>query len=90
MLFDLTSPRPFGLTNSTWSETDGSSSFFSCVDTAHLTQGYGNGWGCHIVISAGYVCTAAMAIPCGRWNLDDNMSVQVGFGFGVGIVDEAG
>ena len=47
----------------------GSADFFSCVDTSHLTQGGGNGWGCHVVITLGFVVTAAMAIPCGRWNL---------------------
>jgi len=52
----------------------GSSDFFSCINTNSLD--YGNAWGCHIVLSAGLVLTAALAIPCGRWNLDDNMLIQ--------------
>lgn len=52
-----------------------SADFFSCVNLADVDQG--NPWGCHIVLSAGYLLVAAMAIPCGRWNLDDNMVIQV-------------
>jgi hypothetical protein len=54
----------------------GSDHVFSCIDAANLAGG--NGWGCHVVISLGYVIVAAMAIPCGRWNLDDNMIIQRG------------
>jgi len=60
-----------GLTNVTLS---GSNNFFSCIDTTDI--GNGNAWGCHIVCSLGFIITAAMAIPCGRWNLDDNMIIQ--------------
>lgn len=52
----------------------GSTDFFSCIDTVDLDNGHP--WGCHVVLSLGFVLTAAMAIPCGRWNLDDNMIVQ--------------
>lgn len=52
----------------------GSDSFASCVDAADLSNG--NAWGCHVVLSVGFALTAAMAIPCGRWNLDDNMIIQ--------------
>jgi len=63
-------------TNSTGSDVQvpGSTNFFSCVDTNDLTSG--NPWGCHVVLTLGYVVTMAMAIPCGRWNLDDNMVIQ--------------
>jgi len=50
-----------------------SNDFFSCLTPLADT---GNGWGCHIVLSAGFIVTAAMAIPCGYYNLDDNMIVQ--------------
>jgi len=53
----------------------GSADFFSCLDTSDLSMG--NPWGCHIVLTAGFVLTAAMAIPCGQWNLDDNMNIQI-------------
>jgi len=54
----------------------GSNSFFSCFNTADLTGG--NAWGCHVVLTLGFALTAMMAIPCGRWNLDDNMIIQRG------------
>ena len=54
----------------------GSAKFLSCIDTSNLSSG--NGWGCHVVLSLGFVLTGAMAIPCGRWNLDDNMIIQRG------------
>jgi len=67
---------------SVWTDDDGvshniahSTDFFSFINTNDLDQG--NAWGCHIVISAGFIIVAAMAIPCGRWNLDDNMIIQV-------------
>jgi len=52
----------------------GSTDFLSCVDTTALDGG--SAWGCHIVLTAGFVIAAALALPCGRWNLDDNMSIQ--------------
>ena len=52
----------------------GSDQMLSCIDATDLSGG--NGWGCHMVVTLGYVLTAAMAIPCGRWNLDDNMVIQ--------------
>ena len=52
----------------------GSDVAWSCIDTSTLDGG--NGWGCHIVVTVGYVLTAGMAIPCGLFNLDDNMIVQ--------------
>ena len=54
----------------------GSNSFFSCFNTADLSGG--NAWGCHVVLTLGFALTATMAIPCGRWNLDDNMIIQRG------------
>lgn len=53
---------------------------WSCLDLDQLgasTPYTPNPWGCHVVITAGYVMTLAMAIPCGIFNLDDNMIVQV-------------
>lgn len=58
----------------TITDLDGSTDFFSCIDTSNLDNG--NAWGCHVILTFGFVITAAMAIPCGRWNLDDNMIVQ--------------
>jgi len=52
----------------------GSTDFFSCIDTSDVSNG--NAWGCHVVLTFGFILTAAMAIPCGRWNLDDNMIIQ--------------
>jgi len=52
----------------------GSDHFVSCISTAVLDGG--DAWGCHIVLTAGFALVAAMAIPCGRWNLDDNMVIQ--------------
>lgn len=73
--FNLT---PF---QSVWQDSDlvshnlkHSTDFVSCVNLADFQ---GNPWGCHVVLSAGYLLVAAMAIPCGRWNLDDNMMIQV-------------
>jgi hypothetical protein len=64
-----------------WQDMDGkdhnlahSADFFSCVDLTQVDAG--NPWGCHVVLSLGYIIVAAMAIPCGRWNLDDNMMIQ--------------
>ena len=31
---------------------------------------------CHIVITLGFIITAAMAIPAGKYNLDDNTIIQ--------------
>merc|ERR1712072_53826 len=56
-------------------DVSGSTDFFSCVDTQN-TDVHGHPWGCHVVLSLGFVLTAAMAIPCGMYNLDDNMIVQ--------------
>lgn len=52
-----------------------STDFFSCIDLNNIDEG--NAWGCHVVFSAGYLIVMAMAVPCGRWNLDDNMPIQV-------------
>lgn len=52
----------------------GSEDVWSCVDTSDI--GNGNAWGCHVVLTFGFIVTAAMAIPAGRYNLDDNMIIQ--------------
>merc|ERR1711871_713808 len=51
-----------------------STEFFSCFDTTDLSEGHA--WGCHIILTFGFILTAAMAIPCGIYNLDDNMIIQ--------------
>eukprot|EP00038_Savillea_parva_P026770 m.56106 g.56106 ORF g.56106 m.56106 type:complete len:587 (-) comp7652_c0_seq2:173-1933(-) len=50
---------------------------WSCLDLDQLQGNVPNPWGCHVVITAGFVITLGMAIPCGLFNLDDNMIVQV-------------
>jgi hypothetical protein len=60
--------------NGKTSDIPGSTDFLSFFNTNALDNG--NAWGCHVVLSAGFLITAAMAIPCGRWNLDDNMYIQ--------------
>jgi len=67
---------------SVWTDDDGvshnidhSTDFLSFFNTNELDRG--NAWGCHVVITAGFLIVAAMAIPCGRWNLDDNMIIQI-------------
>mmetsp|Transcript_176076 Transcript_176076/g.559408 ORF Transcript_176076/g.559408 Transcript_176076/m.559408 type:complete len:459 (-) Transcript_176076:104-1480(-) len=52
-----------------------SDNFFSCFDVNDRSQG--NAWGCHVVISVGYVLVLLMAVPCSMWNLDDNVAIQV-------------
>ena len=53
---------------------NGSTEVFSAFDTNDLDEG--NAWGCHVVVTLGYVVTLCMAVPCGMWNLDDNMGIQ--------------
>jgi len=60
--------------NGTGIPLDGSTDVFSCFDTSDVSNG--NAWGCHVILSLGFIVTAAMAIPCGYWNLDDNMVIQ--------------
>lgn len=57
-------------------ENFGSTRWFSCVDINDLSNG--NAWGCHLVLTAGFALSAVIAIPFGRWNLDDNIIVQIG------------
>lgn len=52
----------------------GSRDIFSCVNTKDLNAG--NPWGCHVVISFGFILTTAMALPSSRWNLDENVVIQ--------------
>jgi len=66
---------------SVWTDDSGkghplkaSTEVFSCIDPSDLSAG--NPWGCHVVITFGYLITAAFAIPCGYFNLDDNMIIQ--------------
>ena len=54
---------------------DGSTSFWTCQDTNNI--GLGNPWGCHLVLSMGFLVALAITVPMGYFNLDDNMIVQV-------------
>jgi len=49
--------------------------FVSCIDSNDVSNG--NPWGCHVVLSAGFVVALAITVPMGIFNLDDNMIVQV-------------
>ena len=51
-----------------------STDFLSCIDTNDTDMG--NAWGCHVVLTLGFLLTAGMAIPAGMYNLDDNMIIQ--------------
>ena len=53
---------------------NGSTDVLSAFDTNDLAEG--NAWGCHVVVTLGYLVTLCMAVPCGMWNLDDNMGIQ--------------
>jgi len=63
-------------TNATGAAFDvaASTEFFACIDTNDIAVG--NPWGCHIVLTLGFIVVASMAIPCGVYNLDDNMIIQ--------------
>eukprot|EP00055_Hartaetosiga_balthica_P015892 m.97375 g.97375 ORF g.97375 m.97375 type:complete len:275 (-) comp8986_c0_seq2:1918-2742(-) len=54
----------------------GSTEFWSCIDVNDVTAG--NAWGCHLVISMGFLVCIAFALPMGYFKLDDNMIVQEG------------
>lgn len=65
----------------TWTNSSGtdfplssSTDFLSCIDTNNTDMG--NAWGCHVVLTLGFLLTAGMAIPAGMYNLDDNMIIQ--------------
>jgi len=49
--------------------------FFSCINSNDVSNG--NPWGCHVVISLGFVVALLITVPMGIFNLDDNMIVQV-------------
>ncbi|EDQ86967.1 uncharacterized protein MONBRDRAFT_27795 [Monosiga brevicollis MX1] len=51
--------------------------FWSCIDTNHVDVD-GNAWGCHVVLTAGYLFALLLTVPMGYFNLDDNMIVQAG------------
>ena len=48
---------------------------WSCVNTNKLENG--NPWGCHLIITMGYLVALVITVPMGYFNLDDNMIVQV-------------
>ncbi|EGD79867.1 hypothetical protein PTSG_10151 [Salpingoeca rosetta] len=47
---------------------------WSCIDTNDIESG--NAWGCHLIVSMGFLVALAIAIPMGYFKLDDNMIVQ--------------
>ena len=51
---------------------EGSTDFFSSVQ-AGATY---NAWGCHAVLSLGFLLALAITVPMGIFNLDDNMIIQ--------------
>eukprot|EP01060_Flectonema_neradi_P026535 TRINITY_DN3555_c0_g1_i1.p1 TRINITY_DN3555_c0_g1~~TRINITY_DN3555_c0_g1_i1.p1 ORF type:complete len:472 (+),score=70.18 TRINITY_DN3555_c0_g1_i1:339-1754(+) len=72
--FNLT---PFSLSGETYNGTmPESTHFWTCIDANDT--GDGNAWGCHCIISVGFIICILITIPIGRWNLDDNMVIQVG------------
>eukprot|EP00045_Choanoeca_perplexa_P005989 m.50187 g.50187 ORF g.50187 m.50187 type:complete len:387 (-) comp13400_c0_seq1:487-1647(-) len=48
---------------------------WSCIDTNDVS--HGNAWGCHIVLTMGYLVALVLTLPMGYFNLDDNMVIQV-------------
>ena len=56
-----------------------STELWTCMDTSTPMDGSisGNPWGCHVVLSAGFVVTFLITLPMGYFNLDDIMWVQV-------------
>eukprot|EP00049_Salpingoeca_infusionum_P013279 m.247901 g.247901 ORF g.247901 m.247901 type:complete len:614 (-) comp15402_c1_seq1:776-2617(-) len=48
---------------------------WSCIDTNHVASG--NPWGCHLILSMGFLVALLITLPMGYFNLDDNMIVQV-------------
>lgn len=58
-----------------------STEFWSCIDTGgapqFVTVGQGDPWGCHVVVTMGFIVTFLITLPMGYFNLDDNMIIQV-------------
>lgn len=52
-----------------------STKFWTCVDINNVNGR--NPWGCHMVLSGGFLLCMLITIPMGYFNLDDNMVVQV-------------
>ena len=48
---------------------------WSCIDTNDVSQG--NAWGCHVILTMGYLVALVLTLPMGYFNLDDNMIIQV-------------
>ena len=57
-----------------------STELWTCMDSNSPADGSiaGNPWGCHVVVSLGFVVTFLVTLPMGYFNLDDNMIIQVG------------
>eukprot|EP01052_Picozoa_sp_SAG31_P007967 SAG31_NODE_391_length_16344_cov_15.753339_9_plen_664_part_00 len=65
---------PFALQRLDDTSLPESSQFWSCANVNEFPP---DPWGCHVIITAGFVVVLAMAIPMGWYNLDDNMPIQV-------------
>eukprot|EP00039_Didymoeca_costata_P013080 m.193963 g.193963 ORF g.193963 m.193963 type:complete len:557 (+) comp15670_c0_seq5:103-1773(+) len=52
-----------------------STEFWSCIDVNSVSDG--DAWGCHVVMTMGFITTLLITIPMGYYNLDDNMIIQV-------------
>jgi len=55
----------------------GGKQFWNCISSDQLSTAEPNPWGCHVIVSAGYLITLAMAIPVSIFNLEDNMKIQI-------------
>ena len=53
-----------------------STKFWSCIDVNNLTDN--DAWGCHVVLTLGFLSALAITVPMGYFNLDDNMIIQQG------------
>ena len=57
-----------------------STAFWSCINTGgapnFVASGTGNPWGCHVIVSLGFLVTLCITLPMGYFNLDDNMIIQ--------------
>lgn len=51
-----------------------STDIFSCTDVNDVTNG--SAWGCHVVLSVGFVVVLALTVPWGMFNLEDNIIYQ--------------
>lgn len=60
--------------NGTAVPVPGSTRFFTCINTNNMTNG--NAWGCHLVMSLGFVVSAGLTLPFAWVDLEDNIIYQ--------------